>query len=349
MAEQLNSTTAILVSETDTTSYYVGGTFVLGGGPFTDLSFSADDDDAIFASFGAQYDETSGAGRQTGQLSDAGGSTFDQGVASLDDVLVITDPNTGQEITVGRVSLRIDNGQPGGGATTQNFYIFSASIDPNVNYTITSIDYTTGSSSASSYEYSTFDSSGVVCFANGSMIMTEHGLAPVETLGRGTRVQTVDNGLREIVWIGRQDFPDGGNGLDQKALPVRIAPGALGNTDVLLVSQQHRVLVGDAFVKAKHLLSVAGFPARLARGKRNLSYFHLLLEDHQVLFANSVGAESLFLGPVSSGLLENRKMGPGPACAIHHAAEDRGGLARPMVRRGEVEDHVRRHTLKQAG
>ena len=71
IAGQLSSTTAILASETDTTSYYVGGTFVLSGGPFTGLSFSADDDDddddddAMSASFGAQYSETSGAGLGT--------------------------------------------------------------------------------------------------------------------------------------------------------------------------------------------------------------------------------------------------------------------------------------------
>ncbi len=344
MATQLSGTTAVLVSETNATSYFEGGTFQLGGGPFTDLTFSASDDDTEFAALGAQFDESSGAGRQLGELSDGGGSTYDQGLASLEDVLVLTDPSTGNQITVGRVSIREDNGQPGGGAQTQDFYIFSAPIDPNVTYTITSIDYTPGSSAESSYQYSTFESGSVVCFANGTQIETEFGPCPVEHIKCGMRVQTIDSGLREVVWIGRRDVADWQLRANQKMLPVRIAPGALGNPEPLFVSQQHRILVGDAFVKAVHLCSVSRFGARLARGKRGLSYFHLLTEDHSVLFANGIGAESLFLGPISCDLVKNKTMGPGPGIAISHGAPDAGGLARPMVKKHKVAAHMRRVT-----
>lgn len=348
MSSHLSGATAVLVSETNATSYFVGGTFQLGNGPFTDLSFSASDDDTDFASFGAQYDESSGAGRQLGELTDENGSTFDQGLTSLEDVLTLTDPSTGQQVTVGRVTIRVDNGQPGGGSTLQDFYIFSGPIDPSVTYNVTSIQYTPGASPESSYQYSTFSNSAVVCFANGTEIVTDCGPVPVELIKSGMRVQTLDQGMREVVWVGDHSVANGKKYRDDAALPVRIASGAFGNNDPLFVSQQHRILVGDMFVKAKDLITVPGFPARIARGKRNLRYFHLLLEDHSVLFANGVCAESLYLGPVSTVMLQNGKMGPGPAFGIKHMEEDQGGLARPMVKRHFVNEHVHQHFSKGA-
>lgn len=348
MPAQLSGATAVLVSETSATSYYQGGTFQLGGGPFTDLSFSASDDDTDFASFGAQYSESSSTGRQLGELTDENGTTFDQGLTSLEDVLTLTDPNTGQQVTVGRVSLRVDSGAPGGGSTLQDFYIFSGPIDPSVAYNVTSIQYTPGASPESSYQYSTFSNSAVVCFANGTKIITDCGPVPVEFIKSGMRVQTLDQGMREVVWVGGHSVANGLKDRDDTSLPVRIASGAFGNKDPFFVSQQHRILVGDMFVKAKHLVTVPGFPARLARGKRNLRYFHLLLEDHSVLFADGVCAESLYLGPVSTAILQNGKMGPGPTFGLRHVEEHQGGLARPMVQRHRVNEHVLQNFSKRA-
>lgn len=348
MSIKLTGATAVLISETNATSYFQGGTFQLGNGPFTDLSFSASDDDTDFVSFGAQFGESSGPGRQLGELTDGSGSTFEQGLVSLEDVLTLSDPSTGDQFTVGRVTLRVDNGQPGGGPILQNFYIFSAPVNPTVSYNVISIEYTVGATPDGTYQYNSFNNSAVVCFADGTEIVTDRGPVPVEFITSDMRVQTLDQGMREVLWAGGQSAASGSKFIDGALLPVRIAPGAFGNEKPLYVSQQHRILVGDKFVKAKHLVTVPGFPARLARGKRNLRYFHILLEDHSVLIANGVCAESLYLGPVSNVLLQSGKMGPDPASGLKHMKLAQGGLARPMVKRHLVDDHVQLHLSKKA-
>ncbi|SDX37328.1 Hint domain-containing protein [Litoreibacter albidus] len=334
MATQLTGTQAVLVSETDASTYFVGGPFSLGTGPFTDLAFSADDDETDFASFGAQHAETFGAGRQTGSLTNSGGGTYDQGLASLDDVLTITHPVTGAEILVGRVTLRVDSGDPGGGAQLQDFFIFSGPIDPNVSYTVTAAEYTPGASPEQSYAYSEFSGGDVVCFCSETAILTPSGPRAVDDIGAGDLVQTADNGVQPVLWVGRRTLTAAQLAANRKYAPVLIATGALGNTAPLVVSQQHRLLLGNRFVKAKHLVDAPRIPARLALGKRRMSYIHLLLEDHQVLFANGAGAESLLLGPMARNALSANRMGPHPQADIKNATF--ATPCRPMIKRYEM-------------
>ncbi len=175
MSNQLLNSTAILFSESATTSYYVGGTFSLGAGPFTELELSAQDDDTDFGSLGAQFHETDGAGRQTGTLTDSNGAPVQSGLSSLREVLTLTHPVTGNTVLVGRVEIYEDKSGPGTGALLEDVLIFSAPIDPSVTYNVTAIEYSPGGSGSNSYTYSQFDSGSVMCFAAGTMILTRQG------------------------------------------------------------------------------------------------------------------------------------------------------------------------------
>lgn len=148
----------------------------------------------------------------------------------------------------------------------------------------------------------------VVCFAGGTMIATPAGPRAVEDLCPGDAVCT-RNGAEPIAWIGSRRFaPDV---LDHRPhlRPVRITAGALGNglpTQDLLVSRQHRVLVSskvaarmfgvnDVLIAAIKLTDLPGiFVEEQAVA---VTYFHILLDAHEVVFANGTPTESLFTGP----------------------------------------------------
>ena len=44
------------------------------------------------------------------------------------------------------------------------------------------------------------------CFTPGTLIATDRGQQPVETLRRGDLLVTRDNGLKRIMWVGRRGF-----------------------------------------------------------------------------------------------------------------------------------------------
>lgn len=145
----------------------------------------------------------------------------------------------------------------------------------------------------------TVDPSVAPCFLRGSLIETPQGPRPVETLAEGDLVMTLDHGPRPIRWAGSSRVPGTG-----QLAPVRIAAGHLGNARDLWLSPNHRVLVrgplaellfgeAEVLVAARHLAD--GRRVR-AEPQAEVEYFHLLLDDHEILLAEGAPVESLYLG-----------------------------------------------------
>lgn len=146
------------------------------------------------------------------------------------------------------------------------------------------------------------------CFAAGTLIETPAGPRPVEALRPGDAIRSPDGAAHAILWIGRRHLDRGRLDLAPNLRPIRIGAGALGpglpDAD-LVVSPQHRLLVRstiatrlcgarEVLVAAKHLLGLPGIA--LARDLGEVSYFHLLCAGHEILIANRVETESLYLG-----------------------------------------------------
>lgn len=137
----------------------------------------------------------------------------------------------------------------------------------------------------------------IICFTPGTLIDTPDGPRAVETLRPGDLVMTLDDGPQPLSWVGNSTVPGFG-----KTAPIRIQPGVLpGATGPLTVSPQHRILIDDwradmlcgeqqVFVTAKQLLDVDGVTARPCE---KVTYIHLMLDRHQILFSNGVATESL--------------------------------------------------------
>ncbi len=144
----------------------------------------------------------------------------------------------------------------------------------------------------------------VTCFARGTRILTAGGNRPVECLRAGDLVITRDNGAQPIRWIGSSACLATGT-----LAPVRIVKEALGHglpERDLYVSRQHRMLVQskvaermfgarEVLVPAIKLTSLTGIEK--ARHPGPITYFHLLLDQHEIIFAEGAPSETLLTGP----------------------------------------------------
>ena len=141
---------------------------------------------------------------------------------------------------------------------------------------------------------------GVPCFVRGTRITTARGEIPVEELEAGDAVLTRDNGLKPLRWIGGRKTRAQGN-----HAPVRIRAGTFGNHEEIWLSPLHRVLIRDSLaellfgesevlVAARDLVNDSS--VRVVTGG-NVEYFHLLFDQHEVIFSEGLETESFLPGP----------------------------------------------------
>ncbi|MEP5152984.1 Hint domain-containing protein [Planktotalea sp.] len=150
----------------------------------------------------------------------------------------------------------------------------------------------------------------VLCFASGTMIKTLQGPVRIDDLKVSDLVLTFDHGYQPIGWIGSCDVSPENLETRPNLKPILIRADALGRgfpEQDLVVSPQHRVLVSSAIamrmfnskeilVPAKKLLSLDGVEV-LEDNPHGVKYWHILFDEHQLIWSNGMPAESLFTGP----------------------------------------------------
>lgn len=153
---------------------------------------------------------------------------------------------------------------------------------------------------------------GVICFTPGTMILTPQGPRDVASLAEGNYVQTQDNGPAEVLWVGRRHVTGARMRAMPDLVPVRLREGAL-DKDVpdegLLVSPDHRMVLRGAraralfsqdevLVTAKDLVN--DLTVQRDHSLRGVTYIHMMLPQHEIVFANGVATESFH--PASAAL-----------------------------------------------
>ena len=145
---------------------------------------------------------------------------------------------------------------------------------------------------------------GVICFTNGTKILTPDGARLVQDLVEGDSIQTKDDGAQKIRWIGKRRMTGARMHAMPHLRPIRIKAGALseGEPDEdLLVSPDHRLLIKGAGANALFNTSEVLVAAKDLVNDRNVmvdfdlheaTYIHLMLDNHQVVWANGVETES---------------------------------------------------------
>ncbi len=144
----------------------------------------------------------------------------------------------------------------------------------------------------------------MICFTPGTQVRVADGSCDVAELAPGDWVQTMDNGMQQVIWTGAQRISGARLHISPELLPVRIRAGALGDDRPdaeLLVSPEHRMLArgraaldlfntDEVLVSARNLIN--GSTVWIDRLVREVTYVHVLFEHHEIVFANGLETES---------------------------------------------------------
>jgi len=158
---------------------------------------------------------------------------------------------------------------------------------------------------------STNQPTGVICFTEGTLLRTPKGNRAVETLIPGDMIDTRDGGVQPVQWVGHRQLSGARMFALPELRPIRIRTGALGlnrPSPDLIVSPRHRILVrGDMaqalFNTAEVLVTAADMvndrTIAQVHGVRRVTYYHIMLAAHHVVWANGVATESFHPGHTS--------------------------------------------------
>ncbi len=197
---------------------------------------------------------------------------------------------------------------------TESGTIYNLNLDPAQNF---AGDFFHLAGDGASGTLVTEDQTQNPCYCRGTLIRTETGEVPVETLAIGDRVMTISGMARPIKWIGRRSY-SGRFALGQtQILPVCIKAGALDDgvpRRDLWVSPNHALYLEGVLIEARDLVN--GVSIVQAERVEAVEYFHLELDSHDVLVAEGAPAES-FIDDDSRALFHNaqeyRALYPGEA------------------------------------
>ncbi|WP_141102021.1 Hint domain-containing protein [Oceanicola sp. 22II-s10i] len=200
----------------------------------------------------------------------------------------------------------------------------------------------------------------VACFTDDAALLTPDGERPITELKAGDLLMTRDHGAQPIRWIGAATVELDRLQRHPSLRPYRVASGTFGPglpTRDLVLSPQHRLLTTgkiverqtgqrEALAAVRHFLPLPGIE-RLWMN-RAITYRHVLLDRHEVIFANGLPTESLFLGPGAFMAMDAGQkseiamifpdLTPG-AMSLHPAVplasgRDMRGIVRRLERRG---------------
>lgn len=224
--------------------------------------------------------------------------------------LVLSHEQEGQRVAAGS-----QVGQPGDGVRMEARYTLMAPDGDKIDLLLMRLDEGEGlplplSPMSASADYTLVAIDGApeavrladllcVSFARGTMITLADGRQqPIEDLTPGDKVLTRDHGPQPLRWLGRATLRAQG-----AFAPVVITSGTLGNAGDLIVSPHHRIFLyqrqrraglqtSELLVQAKHLVDDERVFQRIGGF---VDYFSLVFDQHEIIYAEGVPAESLMV------------------------------------------------------
>lgn len=141
------------------------------------------------------------------------------------------------------------------------------------------------------------------CFTAGTLILTPRGQVPVERLRVDDTVITTSEDA-PIIWIGRRRLDLLRHPRPDQVRPVRIAANALGEgvpARDLLLSPDHALFLENVLIPVKTLINDRNVKQCAVSA---VTYFHIELPEHAVMFAEHCAVES-YLDTGNRGGFEN--------------------------------------------
>jgi hypothetical protein len=152
------------------------------------------------------------------------------------------------------------------------------------------------------------DTIQAVCYARGTMLRTPDGEQPVEKLRPGKQVITLVDGQeipRTVTWLGHRRVHIGSHPRPETVAPIRVCrdafAGGLPRRD-LVVSPDHAIFVDGKLICARQLVN--GTTIRQEHGWTAVDYYHVELEQHAILLAEGLPAES-YIDTGNAGFFAN--------------------------------------------
>ena len=137
------------------------------------------------------------------------------------------------------------------------------------------------------------------CFGAGARVtMGDGSLCAVEALQAGMEIRTRDHGPQTLLWIGQITVRAHG-----PFAPVTFAPGILGNLGALTLGPLQRIFLyqrgedrlgGRAEVLIQAQTLVDGRRV-LQREGGFVTYYHLVFDDHQIIYVEGIPVESMLV------------------------------------------------------
>jgi len=196
------------------------------------------------------------------------------------------------------------------GGVEDIYFLPLATIQPETDYQLVGLDRHAATTR--------FAEVACVSFTRGTHITLASGRqTPIEELKAGDKVLTRDDGPQEIQWISQTTLRATGS-----YAPVVIKKGVLHNENDLIVSPDHRLFVyqrqdrlgagrSEVLVKVRHLING---DTVYQQNDGYVDYFQLLFENHQIIYAEGIAAESLLIDPRTRAALPE---GVNPSGAGH--------------------------------
>ncbi|SMH56013.1 Hint domain-containing protein [Maritimibacter sp. HL-12] len=180
---------------------------------------------------------------------------------------------------------------PASGTIAQVYVLPLAPFAPRTGYTLVTIEREGARARLAA--------TATVAFTRGTHItMADGQQVPIESIRPGDKVLTRDSGPQPVRWTGVQTLRATG-----AFAPITIAPGTLNNTGRLVVSPNHRLFIYqrvDALgAGRKEILVKAGLLVNGSSVTQDpggfVDYFQILFDKHEIIYAEGIAAESLFV------------------------------------------------------
>lgn len=187
-------------------------------------------------------------------------------------------------------------------------------MSPGITYSLVTIDTENARARLAESTSISFTRGTRITLADGRQI-------PIEDLVPGDRILTRDSGPQPLRWIGHQTVR-----AHAETAPITIAAGALNNDAELTLSPSHRLFIyqridalkvgqKEVLVRARDL--VDGVHVTQSEGGF-VDYYQLLFDKHEIIYAEGIPAESLFVDQINGPALPE-DLAPHTECA--HAYE----------------------------
>ena len=177
------------------------------------------------------------------------------------------------------------------------------------------------------------------CFLRGTMIATDRGEVPVQDLAAGDRVATLSGAFRPIAWIGHGQVLVS-PGRRSAATPIIVRKNALGDNipyEDLRITKGHSLFADGVLIPAEFMVNHVSI--LWDDHKREVEFYHIELDTHDVLLANGALSET-YRDDGNRWLFRNSNPNWNREPAAPYA---------PVLTGGPVVDRVWRRLLDRAG